>query len=71
MKDDLTEDTYEHLFKRLSHICSYAQSKGSFIEHTSFAYMLEVTAEIVRRHGTGVLQDVPPVDLRDPEQLPY
>lgn len=61
--DDLTEDTYPHLFKRLHHISALGYSVDAFVEPQTLAYLLEVVAEIVRRHGTGVLQDVPTIVL--------
>lgn len=69
MYDDMREQTYDNLFKRLGHICSYAKSKSAFVEPATLAYLLEIVSEIVRRHGTGVLQDVPPVTYDD-EDIP-
>lgn len=69
MHDDLTEDTYPHLFKRLRHVAEAGYSKDAFIEPQTFAYLLEITAEIVRRHSTGVVQDVPPVIY--PDEVPF
>lgn len=57
--DSLIDEPYERLWKRLRDVSGYGYSKGGFVEPATLAYSLELIAEIVRRHGTGVLQDVP------------
>lgn len=71
--DVLTEETYDRLWKRLRDVSGYGYSKGRLVEPPTLAYAMELIAEIVRRHGTGLLQDIPPVvvDNADIPDIPF